>query len=261
MISPFAAYALDKGVGVLGSVVSNLFNKRIAKNAYEKDVKLMQYQNQYNSPQEQMKRLKAAGLNPMLVYGGGNVTGNLTGNMPKYNQSPVEINTSGGSNGLQLFQQYVDTNIKKATEDKLLSGIETDKQLRHNAKILGEILGVKKAKDLIDLENLPVLSGYNIEMRRNLAEKSGVDVANTLKLGSLRDQELSNKKAQQGLIKAMLVEKGINIEMQTKLLNDLKNGIPANAPWYVRSIKSLLDTFGLGTKEELEDYLLDIMVP
>lgn len=37
--------------------------------SYEYD--MWQKQNQYNSPEEQMKRLKAAGLNPMLVYGHG----------------------------------------------------------------------------------------------------------------------------------------------------------------------------------------------
>uniref|UniRef100_A0AAU8B289 DNA pilot protein n=1 Tax=Dulem virus 76 TaxID=3145787 RepID=A0AAU8B289_9VIRU len=34
--------------------------------------------NDYNHPIEQMNRLKAAGLNPLLVYGSGSVTGNTT---------------------------------------------------------------------------------------------------------------------------------------------------------------------------------------
>lgn len=36
---------------------------------YNKD--LWDYQNAYNTPQQQMERLKAAGLNPYLIYGGG----------------------------------------------------------------------------------------------------------------------------------------------------------------------------------------------
>lgn len=35
--------------------------------------------NDYNHPIQQMERLKAAGLNPLLVYGSGSVTGNTTG--------------------------------------------------------------------------------------------------------------------------------------------------------------------------------------
>lgn len=35
--------------------------------------------NDYNSPVKQMERLKAAGLNPLLVYGSGSVAGNTSG--------------------------------------------------------------------------------------------------------------------------------------------------------------------------------------
>ena len=35
--------------------------------------------NDYNHPIQQMERLKAAGLNPLLVYGSGSVAGNTTG--------------------------------------------------------------------------------------------------------------------------------------------------------------------------------------
>lgn len=43
------------------------------------DKKALQQQNEYNSPANQMLRLQQAGLNPNLVYGGGNVTGNQSG--------------------------------------------------------------------------------------------------------------------------------------------------------------------------------------
>lgn len=46
-------------------------------------------QNQYNSPTEQITRLKVAGLNPNLVYGSG-VTGNNAGTIPKYSAPHLE---------------------------------------------------------------------------------------------------------------------------------------------------------------------------
>jgi len=45
-------------------------------------------QNEYNSPLNQMKRLKEAGLNPNLMYGKGTV-GNAT-TMPQYQAIPTQ---------------------------------------------------------------------------------------------------------------------------------------------------------------------------
>lgn len=54
-------------------------------------------QNAYNSPLQQMQRLKEAGLNPMLVYGSGNVTGNAASSidLPSYPSS--DVNSSAGA--------------------------------------------------------------------------------------------------------------------------------------------------------------------
>ena len=59
--------------------------KELAKYAYQKDLEMWQRSNEYNSPAQQMQRLKAANLNPSLVYGSGGVTGNTVApSMPKY---------------------------------------------------------------------------------------------------------------------------------------------------------------------------------
>lgn len=50
----------------------------------------------YNSPAAQMSRLQEAGLNPNLIYGSGNVTGNTSSGSPeyvssnKYSKNPVD---------------------------------------------------------------------------------------------------------------------------------------------------------------------------
>lgn len=59
---------------VLGANLQRSENKR----AWNREYSLWQQQNAYNTPAAQMERLKAAGLNPMLVYGNGSVTGNTT---------------------------------------------------------------------------------------------------------------------------------------------------------------------------------------
>lgn len=46
--------------------------------AYQRSLNMWNLQNEYNSPTQQMARIRAAGLNPNLVYGNG-VTGNSSG--------------------------------------------------------------------------------------------------------------------------------------------------------------------------------------
>lgn len=47
-----------------------------ATNQWNRDLAMFNLTNTYNSPSMQMQRLKAAGLNPNLVYGSGSVVGN-----------------------------------------------------------------------------------------------------------------------------------------------------------------------------------------
>lgn len=57
--------------------------------AYQRSLNMWNLQNEYNSPTQQMARVRAAGLNPNLVYGNG-VTGNSAGSTPQY--EPAKFN-------------------------------------------------------------------------------------------------------------------------------------------------------------------------
>lgn len=69
-------------IGGLASGLGSLFTigaqKRAATTSFKRQKELFDYQNAYNTPAMQMKRLKDAGLNPALMYGQG-TTGNATG--------------------------------------------------------------------------------------------------------------------------------------------------------------------------------------
>lgn len=67
-------------------------NKWLAEYQYQKDLEMWNKGNMYNSPLEQMKRLKGAGLNPNLVYGSGSAAGMSAGQLPKYNAPSVDYN-------------------------------------------------------------------------------------------------------------------------------------------------------------------------
>lgn len=65
-------------------------NRQLAEYGYSKDLEMWNKQNQYNTPQAQMQRIRAAGLNPNLVYGTGSVSGNTGGTTPKYQAPTVD---------------------------------------------------------------------------------------------------------------------------------------------------------------------------
>lgn len=72
------APAIISAGGALASGLINHFsNKSLSNNAFRQNVQMWREQNAYNSPLAQVARMREAGLNPALAYGGsGAVTGN-----------------------------------------------------------------------------------------------------------------------------------------------------------------------------------------
>lgn len=62
-------------------------NRGMTDVAYQRELELMKYQNDYNSPLNQMQRFKDAGLNPNLVYGQGS-PGNMLSKPSVPQQAP-----------------------------------------------------------------------------------------------------------------------------------------------------------------------------
>lgn len=101
---------------------------RMAEYAYSKDLEMWNRQNQYNSPMEQMKRLRQAGLNPNLMYGKG-TTGNAS-QLPKYQKPtpehpfmPLQIgNLMDMYQNVQMKKQQID-NLKKIGDNLREDGI------------------------------------------------------------------------------------------------------------------------------------------
>lgn len=142
----------------LVSAGTNIFGIGQARKAYHRSKKLMDkqfgmakdmydYQNEYNLPSSQMARLKAAGLNPALMYGQG-TTGNANNYpQPKYTElSPyfkgsdaASVQNAASSLALlkqnkdlmkaDMFKKYSEMNLNKTNEFKIQSmlGLEMDK--------------------------------------------------------------------------------------------------------------------------------------
>lgn len=96
-------------------------NEKLANKEFEQNKEMWNLQNQYNSPSAQAARLKAAGINPAVQYGSGNVVGN-SDSVPALDysgaQSPAYDYSSSISQGLSAAQQFIQAKVSNATVQK-----------------------------------------------------------------------------------------------------------------------------------------------
>lgn len=164
-----ATSATMQGMQNLNSIlqgVQNRKNRRWAEKRYniERADALHDWhmQNAYNSPEQQMQRLKAAGLNPHLVYGSGSVANNAGG---------VDRTSSVSAEGKFLPMQpemmaYHDASVKQAQTDNLQAQISTagEQQKLLAAQTLATLMNTKTSE--LDYNTKKELQQYQFEAAR-----------------------------------------------------------------------------------------------
>ena len=113
------------GISAAGSLLSNLVSNRGALRRQQKadrqNIAFWNMQNKYNHPTQQMERLKAAGLNPNLIYGSSvaGATGSASSVAPS-KAAPYNINNPALA-GMSAFQTSVQAKNLEAQTLKTLS--------------------------------------------------------------------------------------------------------------------------------------------
>lgn len=156
--------------------------------------------NEYNSPAAQMARLKAAGLNPNLVYGNGANAGQAqmpkptTGGMPEYRAL--------GINGASMVDSYMSAKVQALQADNLatqkaLLEQEVKNKMAQEAKTWNDISKNTASRDLTNM--MIQLRGQELNYSsRVYATKLALDesrIKNT-------DQDTMLKKANEAYSKA-----------------------------------------------------------
>lgn len=110
---------------------SQNFSREMYQRQYQDNVKFWQMQNAYNDPSAQMQRLKAAGLNPAMIYGGqGAGAAGQAGDVGKQSVTPAQFATpdfSGfASSSAQAIQsKTADAMIHKANQEAIYTASKT----------------------------------------------------------------------------------------------------------------------------------------
>lgn len=161
---------------LIGAGVQGLTNRKNRKFA----LKMWNLQNEYNTPLAQMDRLRAAGLNPNLVYGGGM---NNTASSPDVPQGRMDFDMG---NPVQNYLQ------SRSTQQGLMAQQQaTDNMAKANEKMSEEIAQIR-ANVMATLARIPgVLTENQIkDFRLKFDQDSRDDMLNTIQ------QRLTNMSAQ-----------------------------------------------------------------
>lgn len=225
-------------------------NMELAKYGYGQDLEMWHRTNEYNSPQAQMERLKAAGLSPQLAYGNGTVAGNTTpASPPKYNAPRVDYS------GIQpmvdptmMLNAYQDFKLKQAQTDNVKA------QTNNIETRTGIEAGVKEAIRLLELES----RGHDLTMRKEWDPNKAAILQNQAEASNFLTEEARAKLA--NLIQQNKTMKAgqDNIEADTlykKFRNDwMKMGFTTSDNVGFRIIAKWLSEFGIGSWGELGKY-------
>lgn len=123
-----AGAAVQGGFGIISSALNYHFNKKLAEQQNQYNLEMWNLQNEYNSPQAQMKRFEEAGLNPMLIYNQG-TSGNasaapqmVTPQAPDVSKDMRDLAQAFNIEGLRTAI----ANRKKAEADARIAGASAD---------------------------------------------------------------------------------------------------------------------------------------
>lgn len=171
---------ISGGSSIVGSAVDSIFqggqnrkSRKFALNMYDKQYKdsidFWNMQNEYNDPQNQMKRLRDAGLNPNLVYGQG-TTANTAGPLKTPDTMGAQFRAPQMGQGIaSAVSRYFDTEIKQAQIDN----IKADTTTKFEQAALTE---ANRKRSEFDLGFESDLADYSAEYRRESVRKLKQDM-------------------------------------------------------------------------------------
>lgn len=170
--------------------------KEMAKYAYSKDLEMWNRSNTYNTPQQQMERLKQGGLNPNLVYGSG-AQAQGASQLPKYNAPTADYKAGPTADFQGMLGQYVNIEQQKASINLTNKQAEVAQQTAKNKWMESANIGKKgKAMD----QSLKIADGLYPAQLSFAEEKTRTQQQVTL---NTTQQALYNK------YKAKLAKEGI----------------------------------------------------
>lgn len=180
-----------------GTLLTNASVRKQQKRQIASDREFWNMQNEYNSPQAQMKRLQEAGLNPNLVY--GNSPSGAAGHAERLTTPDMDnaahkwidpqgvVSTLGG---------YADWSVKQAQTDNLKANTQVAQEnaILTAQRSYGE--GIRNARNRFDLNLAEELRNTSLDAAKEQLRKLKIDNQATLNADERAGLALANSTAQ-----------------------------------------------------------------
>lgn len=268
MAFDIANAAAGAASGILGMAFGGINDERqlrqqkeLQKQQIEGNKQMMDYSqtkqldmwNKTNS-EAQMKHLKAAGLNPGLMYGmsgpGGGTTGSPSGSVDGGKAadaaSTQNAATSMAGMGMQMAAQ---TQLLQAQKENVEADTANKKAGAGNLEVKTEGQKIDNQVNKESADDQVLQARWEAEKKLNEAMKLGAE--RQITVDSMHDQI---KAIHEEAIGKILANEGTSIENRRKEAEVTikqfeaelaKQGIASNTPWYVKFITDLLGKYGL----------------
>lgn len=158
--NPWIGSAIDAGSGIIG----NAFNMFAVGQQNRYNTEMWNKTNEYNSPKNQVSRMKEAGLNPALMYGSGSSGGGQASPAPLTDKKTVDLSQVGGIIKTYLGLKKMDTDIENTRANTKRTGVLTQGDLIGNELKETEYKYADqlKASQASEAENRDMQTGYEV---------------------------------------------------------------------------------------------------
>lgn len=176
------AQLVSQGINAISQARANRqqlkYNQQMYQQQRKDSLSDWNMQNKYGSPEQQMQRLKEAGLNPHLVYGKGTVD-NFAGAVRSSDAKPYSPTPPRMDIG-QAVSTYADVELKRAQTDNLRSAIETSAEQR--ALIAAQALRTAKETDYTVFKTLrdSLLLPGSLQAQKSVIRKTDAEITSIL---------------------------------------------------------------------------------
>jgi len=227
---------IGAGASLIGGAFGNRSRKREAEKQRQFSESMWNKQNAYNTPKMQMERLKAAGLNPALMYGQGNV-GNAEKAMP-YQQPQIENIGAGvaqaAAAGSQIDLLQEQKSVLRAEAIQKLANAENLKSTsnRTNQLVQAELSNITSGTRKID--NEAQLIEQTIKHQKDTGMLKGDILGNIAKTLGININTPEGKETAVKKINGLILLRGIQT-IAPSLINLISNYLPTKlgnkVPW------------------------------